>query len=337
MGNKINKIHIKYCTNDKVQVMRSTASNSIIFSANELLYYNDEIKEIHKYLTDDDRKYMPYHKVPKTKRTTTHLFCFDDIYVHFSNNLYIERSFLDDTCGYGLVFTLFKKSIDKTAVTENQYLEDFEHSDYEFVTDADGIKKFLYMNDSENFKAILTQKGIMYVCSKWNGTIVNKYKIDLSDIQVLKKYNTEEEPLRTIFSYSENGSIKIKTEAEISKEKLDVSWKKHKASDITDYSIVMHRFEMSRPMLVSVIGEDITISKFDIRYISTNQYKVLEEKYYISKEKFVINDPSFFANSSLSYLKEPPAEEISDIVVDKNKEEASVKKLSLIQSFKQNF
>lgn len=338
MSNDIKKINIKYCTKDKAQMMLSAASNSIVFSANELLYYNDDIMEIHKYLADNNRKFMPYHKVPKTKKTTTHLFHFNDIYIHFSDNLYIEQGFFRDSYGYGLNTMLLKKLNDETVTVENHTLSDFEHSDYEFITDANGVKNFLYMNDNnENFKAILTQKGIMYACSKKDGLIVNKYKIGLSDLNVLKKYNKEEEPLRTVFSYGENGGLIPKTAEEKLKEKLDTSWKKHSAREITDYSLVMHRFDMTYPMLVNIVGEDITISKFDIRYISTNQYKILEEKYCISKEKFVTNDPNAFDKLSSSYLLEPTIEEIADIAIDENKKETPVKKLSMLQRFKRSF
>lgn len=169
----------------------------------------------------------------------------------------------------------------------------------------------------------------MYAHSKKDGIIVNKYKIGLSDLDVLKKYNKEEEPLRSVFSYSKNGELIPKKAEEKLKEKLDTSWKKHSTREITDYSLVMRRFDTAYPMLVNIVGEDITISKFDIRYMSTNKYKILEKKYCISKEKFVTNDPNSFDKFSSSYLPEPTTEEIADIAIDENKKETPVKKLSL--------
>ena len=128
-----------------------------------------------------------------------------------------------------------------------------------------------------------------------------------------------------------------KAEADRLKDKLDVSWKKYKASDITDYSLVIHRFNIVYPKLVNIIGDDITISCFDIKYISTNKYKICEERYCISKENFAINDLNSFDSTSLSYLPESTKEEVPDIVIDEDTNEAPVKKLSIFQRFRRKF
>lgn len=335
MSNKINKIQEKYCINDKVQVMLSTASNSILFSPNELLYYNDKEKEIHKYLSDDDRLNMPFHQIPKTKKTTNHLFHFDDIYIHYTNNLYIESGLLlEGGYGYGLVFKMFKRLPDGNAITEDYYLNDFEYrSKHEIITDENGINEFLYGKDDE-VRAIFTNRGIMYYCSKKDGKVVDKYNIDLSDDAVVKKYNSEEAPIKVVDYCKIMSGIK-----ETKEEEPDESWKKQSASEITDYSIVTHKYDQVYPMIVKIVNGDIYVSEFDILYLSTNKYKIIEKRYCISKETFDINTSY---DNSINYLYEPKfvdGEYVGSLSVDeeKNLTDTPVKKKQFIKRFTERF
>ena len=149
-----NKIKSKYCANDKVQLMLSNAPNQIICSKDGFLYLRDKDLTIHKYLSDPQRKKMPFHKEYLSKWHATHLFKYNQIYVKFTKYQQYSSPLPKK---YTLSFLYFYKVGKGEAVVAEMYLHDFPKENRVITFKENVLEDYLF--DSSVFEQFDHCKG----------------------------------------------------------------------------------------------------------------------------------------------------------------------------------
>lgn len=286
----IYRIKKDYCTENKVQIMLANASSHMIATQDNIAYLRYRTDtclsvNINKYLDDDDRLTLPYHDVPITDNHINQLFEFDKIYVRATNNPYIKRgSAYEPYDGFSLSFMLFERQGNGDAVLEERGLTSFNSAKHERFTDKNGVKEYLGRLKEDGKYIFNYRSGVRYACSEQTGTLIDRFSICLDDDDVVKEYNRTEEPLIISAFFVSQEAYQDKLN--------DTSWKKEKASDITDYSLTSPGINLcsNYPIVISIKNGVVTASEFEIFYISTNNFKIKETKRTIKVNDFSINN-----------------------------------------------
>lgn len=263
------KMAKKYCTNDKVQVMFSNALSQIICSKDGYLYLRDGDVTVHKYLTDSQRKKMPYHNKPSGKWHAAHLFKYDQVYVKFTRYRRMNDCILPMSDGYSLSFLYFYKVGKGEAIVSEMYLSDFNKEEGEMTFTKEELRNFLYESSGVKGKYIFEWLyGIKYAKSVGEEISIDKNFLDLSDNFIIDLYNFTKAPIHfNIFDDNEE-------------KEDDESWKVSSIDDITEEFTLTNGFYA--PILVEVNDTAIIVFEFEVTYCSKNCFRVKYEKVVIT-------------------------------------------------------
>ena len=293
---EIHKIKKMYCKDDKVQVMFSNAPSQIIFSESGYLYLRKGKLTIHAYLNDPVRNKMPYKNNPSSSNHATHLFEYDKTYVKFTSDRAMGGSFKYHD-SYSLTFLHFIRAENGEAILAEASLTDFElEEEKKAILSKEKLKKFLYDVDGVDAKAIFEWfSGIMYF-SHINEDIgiFNKNFLDLSDEEIIERYNRKNEPL--ILFNEEERERKMKERA----------WEVHSIDEVKEFVLTRHgMFTDYYPMLLVVKGNNIVVYDFEVTFLERDRFRLSIKKRNIS---LTYNDILREANN-LEYPNDPEFED----------------------------
>lgn len=294
----INKIKRKYCTNDKVQVMFSNAPSQIILSKDGYLYLRESDVTIHRYLTDPVRKEMPYRNNPSSSNHATHLFEYDKIYAKFTRYRNMGIGYYPED-SYSLTFLYFVRAENGEALCAEISLRDFEKEEEtsQKLSKAE-LEKFLYDLNGTQAKCIFEWfGGIQYVKhTKEVVGIANDNFLNLSDEEIIRRYNFKNEPLYWF----------IFDEEKRAKKEADESWKVHSIEEVKDLVLTHHGiFSQYDPMLLVIEGDEMYVYDFTVTLINKDCFEVKSVKRKIALSN---NDILHYANSC-EYTHEPSFKE----------------------------
>ena len=283
----INKIKKKYCANDKVQVMFSNAPSQIIFSKDGYLYLREQDVTVHRYLTDPVRKEMPYRNNPSSSNHATHLFEYDKIYAKFTRYRNMGRGYHPED-SYSLTFLYFVRAENGEALCAEISLRDFEKEEEtsQNLSKAE-LEKFLYDLNGTQAKCIFEWfGGIQYVKhTKEVVGIANDNFLNLSDEEIIRKYNFKNEPMYCL----------IFDEEERAKREADESWKVHSIEEVKDFVLTHHGvFSQYDPMLLVIEGDEMYVYDFTVKFINKDCFEVKSVK---RKIALSYNDILRYANN----------------------------------------
>lgn len=264
------KIKKKYCTDDKVQVMFSNAPSQIICSKDGYLYLRDGDVTVHKYLSDPQRKKMPYRNKPTSDRHATHLFKYGQVYAKFTRYRNMADSFFYDEDSYSLTFLYFHKVGKGEAICSELYLGDFDkETETETTFTRSELEEFLYGTSGIKGKYILGWfSGIRYAKSENESISINKKFLDLSDEAIIELHNHAKEPIKMVIPYFD----------EESKKEDDESWKAHTIDEVTEFSMTNYGFNFHYPIMLVITDTEMTVYEFEVIYCGKDCYKVKSQK-----------------------------------------------------------
>jgi len=292
----INKIKKKYCANDKVQVMFSNAPSQIIFSKDGYLYLREQDVTIHRYLADPVREEMPYRNNPSSNNHATHLFEYDKIYAKFTRYRNMSSGYHPED-SYSLTFLYFVRAENGEALCAEISLRDFKKEEEisQKLSKAE-LEKFLYDLNGTQAKCIFEWfGGIQYVKhAKEVVGIANDNFLNLSDEEIIRRYNFKNEPMYCL----------IFDEEERAKKEADESWKVHSIEEVKDFVLTHHGvFSQYDPMLLVIEGDVMYVYDFTVKFINKDCFEVksLKRKIALSYNDILryannceyTNDPSF--------------------------------------------
>lgn len=271
----INKIDKKYCADGKVQVMFSNAPSQIIFSKDGYLYLREKDVTIHRYLTDPVRDVMPYRNNPSSSNHATHLFEHDKIYAKFTRYRNMARGgYPEDS--YSLTFLYFVRAENGEAICAELKPEDFKkEEEITKILSKEELEKFLYELNDEESKCIFEYfGGIQYVRhTRETIAIKNDKFLNLSDNEIVKRYNFKNEPLYCLILDEE---VRAKREA-------DESWKAHSIEEVKDFVLTHHgMIEYYSPMLLVVKGAQMYVYDFKVTLLKKESFELKYTKRTIS-------------------------------------------------------
>lgn len=276
---EIHKIKKRYCTEDKVQVMFSNAPNQIICSKDGFLYLRVRgITSHHKYLSDPQRKKMPYRKFPSSKGHASHLFKFNQIYVKFTKYRAMSSGLKLESDDYTLSFLYFQKYKEREAIFSEMFLDDFECEETFTMMSQKEVEEFIYGISEEEGKYIFDyESGIIYAVSAHEEEIIRKYVFDFSDNSIIERYNYINEPLRIDDSYI---SLSNKVEKSNVKDNDDESWKVNTIDDVKEFSITGSKwgFRENNLVMITITENGVIANEFEIFYCGKDSYKVKSNK-----------------------------------------------------------
>jgi len=289
----INKIKKKYCTDDKVQVMFSNAPNQIIFSKDGYLYLREQDVTIHRYLTDPVRKEMPYRNHPSSSNHATHLFEYDKIYAKFTGYRNMGGACLSED-SYSMTFLYFVRAENGEALCAEIDLGDFEKEEETFqkLSKAE-LEKFLYDLNGAQAKCIFGWfAGIQYVKhTKEAIGITNDNFLNLSDEEIIRRYNFKNAPICFIFN-----------EEERAKRETDESWRVHSIEEVKEFVLTHHGvFAQYDPMLLVIEDNEMYVYDFTVKFINKDCFEVKSIK---RKIALSYNDILRYANNC-EYPRDP--------------------------------
>lgn len=268
-----NKIAKKYCTNDKVQVMFSNASQ-IICSKDGYLYLRNGNITIHKYLSDPQRSKMPYHNNPVGKWHATHLFKYDQVYIKFTKYRRMNDCVQPMPDSYSLSFLYFHKNSKGETICSEMYLSDFEKRTNDMTLSKEELKNFLYETTGIKGKYILDKLyGIEYAKSVDEKILINKSFLDLSDSSIVNLYNLKKKPMNFQHLDEILGTNKRR------EKKDDTSWKISSLNEITEeFCITSPTPRLSSPFLIEVTDTTVNVFEFEVFYCKEDCFKVKYKK-----------------------------------------------------------
>lgn len=277
-----NRILDKYCTEDKVQVMFSNAPNQVILSKDGYLYLRDADTTIHRYLSDPQRKKMPYASNPSSQKHATHLFKYNQIYVKFTCDRHMRANY--DRYGNVLSFLYFYKNDSGETLLAELFVKDLEAEDKTTRTlTQQELNKFLYSIYKLDAKCIFsTSYGIKYVkCAKESLTIQDNNFLDISYEGIVNRYNKEEKAFLSMVSMmNENNTTKIHKDVTSIK-------------DIANFVLVPRGFLEEEPYLVTLSGNAIEVYSFAITFVAEDCFELKTKKYTLDAkgfEKAILNN-----------------------------------------------
>ncbi|MDO4283061.1 MAG: hypothetical protein Q4D02_05420 [Clostridia bacterium] len=296
---EISRIRKKYCTEDKVQIMLSNAKSQIICSKDGYLYLRDGNITIHKYLTDLQRKDMPYHSRPSSKRHATHLFKYDQLYVKFTRSRAMNDSIRLDADSYTLSFLYFYKIGKGEAICAELFLDDFTKEEETIrIFSKKELEDFLYGVSSEiKGKYILEWfYGIRYAKSSEESISIQKKFLSLSDEDVTKLHNLAKEPIR-IVNYFDKSSRKHCE---------DESWKANNIDEITEFSMTNYGFNFNYPIMIIITSNEVLVYEFEVICCKKDSFKVRSQRIRITPDLVNILTQAIHSD----YPPEPSSEDL---------------------------
>lgn len=281
----ISKIKKKYCTDNKVQVMFSNAPSQIICSKDGYLYLRHGDLTIHRYLSDPQRKMMPYKNHPTSKDHASHLLKYDQVYVKFTRFREMGNALSLEADTFTLSFLYFKKDITGEAICSEMLISDLESEPESVeIMNKQEVEKFLYDISDVTGKYIFeSMYGIRYASSK-NEEITIKRFLDLSDDSIIKSYNNSIRPFKIV-----NYSKECKNEPE------DESYKVSSIDEVKEFTITHSGiFSEHNPIMVVINEQEVIAYKFKIIYCGKDSYKLEKKKIKILPENLPnIRNPQY--------------------------------------------
>lgn len=286
----ISKINKKYCRGNRAQLMLSRGNSQVVFNEDGILYLkmpmNDNELIIHKYLTDPERNYFPYHDVPVSERQHNHLFECDKIYTEITS--LGEESRLN--------FKLFKHLDNGDVLVEKLGLGNFDKIEREIPATKEMVEKYLKRQPDEQAKYIFEMwdavnfgNGFKYASFEESDEVFNIFKIPLNNESILKAFNKKNEPIEFYLPIYDDNEKAQKRQEEIRKRREERAWEKHSIDEVSEFSLTEGGFlATSEPYMIILKDGETFVKKFDIRFIRENEFLIKEKIYHITKEKFKI-------------------------------------------------